>query len=188
MGKIGPIADIHSPKPGQRPVIIVALGSNLTGPWGTPVQSLTYAIARLSHERVEVVRVSDIFITAPVGPGRQAPYANCVAQIVSHKSPESLLSLFKMLEHQAGRRGLTPAWGPRTLDIDLLDYKRRILRSPRLTLPHPHISERPFVIEPLYQIIPEWIHPVTFRKVEILRQRCRNEIDGSILSRQLFPA
>ena len=169
-------------------MIIIALGSNLAGPWGTPSENLARALVELSHVHVDVVRVSDIYRTAPVGPGRQAPYANCVAQIACHRSPESLLSLCKMLEKRAGRRGLTPAWSPRTLDMDILDYKKRVFCSKRLILPHPQIAERPFVLEPLHQIIPDWIHPVTSRKVRSLRDRCRNRLGGRILSREPFPA
>ena len=102
----------------------------------------------------------------PLGPGRQAPYLNAVLLLEAHLAPAALLRLLKRIERRAGRR-FGPHWGPRCLDIDILDYGGRRLGWPprrrergRLILPHPEMHRRAFVLVPLLEIAPHWRHPV----------------------------
>ena len=103
---------------------------------------------------------SKIYATAPLGPGRQAPYLNAVLLLEADVAPAALLRLLKGLERRAGRR-FGPRWGPRCLDIDVLDYGGRRVGWPprrrergRLVLPHPEMHRRAFVLVPLLEIAP----------------------------------
>jgi len=145
--------------------VLLALGANLAGPWGGPDEALRRAQRELSCAGLRVIASSGIYETVPLGPGRQAPYLNAVLLLQAHLAPAALLRLIKRIERRAGRR-LGTRWGPRSLDIDILDYGGRQLGWPRrrrqrgsLILPHPEMDARPFVLVPLLEIDPHWRHP-----------------------------
>jgi 2-amino-4-hydroxy-6-hydroxymethyldihydropteridine diphosphokinase len=145
--------------------LLLALGGNLPGPWGTPQETLARACGELSRAGLRILRSSRIYATAPLGPGRQAPYLNAVLLVDANVAPAALLRLVKRVERRAGRR-LGLRWGPRCLDIDVLDYGGRRLGWPprqrvrgRLILPHPEMHKRAFVLVPLLEIYPHWRHP-----------------------------
>jgi 2-amino-4-hydroxy-6-hydroxymethyldihydropteridine diphosphokinase len=145
--------------------LLLALGANLAGPWGSPNETLRRALRELSCAGLSVLASSHIYDTAPVGPGRQAPYLNAVLLLQAHLAPAALLRLIKHIERRAGRR-LGARWGPRCLDIDILDYGGRRLGWPRrrrqrggLILPHPEMHVRSFVLVPLLEVDPHWRHP-----------------------------
>jgi 2-amino-4-hydroxy-6-hydroxymethyldihydropteridine diphosphokinase len=143
----------------------LALGANVGGPWGTPLETLRRARCELARAGLHIRAASHIYNTAPLGPGRQSPYSNAVLLLQAHVAPAALLRLIKHIERRAGRR-LGAHWGPRCLDIDILDYggrrlgwpKRRRLRG-RLILPHPEMHTRAFVLVPLLEVDPHWRHP-----------------------------
>lgn len=123
----------------------VALGSNL----GDRRRFLRRARRALDGlPRTRVLAASGVYKSAPVGPGRQRAYLNAAVLLETGLKPLSLLVELKRLEAAAGRRP-GPRWGPRPLDLDILSYGRRRLRSPLLTLPHPLAAGRPFVRAPL---------------------------------------
>lgn len=148
-------------------MIIVALGSNLSGPWGTPRQTLARAVAALEHAGVNVSKLSSIIETAPYGVENQPAFVNAVAVVETHKGPEALMRVLHAIERQAGRQR-RKRWGPRTLDLDLIDY-HGLVRSPRvlsakpLRLPHPGAALRSFVLAPIAEVAPAWKHPVLRR-------------------------
>ncbi len=86
--------------------------------------------------------------------------------------PESLLQVCQAIEHAAGRERTEERWGARTLDIDILFYGSEQIQLPQLTVPHPRICERRFVLEPLAEILPDWVHPDNGRSVQQLLQAC----------------
>jgi 2-amino-4-hydroxy-6-hydroxymethyldihydropteridine diphosphokinase len=127
---------------------------------------LARALDELSRAGIRVVRISRTYSTAPLGPGRQDRYLNSVALVAARLPPAVLLRLLKRIERRAGRR-LGRKWGPRPLDIDILDYRGtrigwppRRRQSGRLILPHPEMHRRVFVLVPLLEIAPHWRHPV----------------------------
>jgi 2-amino-4-hydroxy-6-hydroxymethyldihydropteridine diphosphokinase len=131
--------------------VFIGLGSNL----GEREENLRAALNRISSlEGTQVVRVSALRETPPWGVEDQPAFLNAVAEIRTALEPEALLDAVKRIEGELGR---VPSfrWGPRLIDLDLLLYGTRRLETPRLTLPHPHILERPFVWEPLAEIAPE---------------------------------
>lgn len=174
--------------------ILVALGGNFPGPWGKPAETLRRALRALEQRGVVVAEVSPFYETAAVGAARQPPYVNAVARMRTSLPPGAFLRLLKQVEAQAGRRGGRP-WGPRTLDLDILDYKGLVTHGPKrsqrlahagprpLVLPHPLAHKRPFVLRPLLDVAPAWRHPVLRRTAqELWRSVARGE-QGGILKR-----
>jgi 2-amino-4-hydroxy-6-hydroxymethyldihydropteridine diphosphokinase len=145
----------------------IALGSNL----GDRAAHLDSAIAHLrSSHHIQVLRVSTFIETAPVGPVPQGPYLNAAALLHTSLAPDALLALLLDIEHAHGRER-TVRWGPRTLDLDLLLLDDIVMRTPSLTLPHPRLHERRFVLEPLAQIAPDLIVPPGLDSVAALLAR-----------------
>lgn len=143
----------------------VGLGSNL----GDRAATLREALRRLGEAQgVEVVAASPFVETAPVGgPPGQPKFLNAAARLSVELAPDALLDLLLRLEAELGRER-AERWGPRTLDLDLLLYDDLILDTARLTVPHPRMHEREFVLEPLAQIAPAAVHPALGRTVRDL--------------------
>jgi 2-amino-4-hydroxy-6-hydroxymethyldihydropteridine diphosphokinase len=135
----------------------LAFGSNLGDRRGT----LSKARAILQEvQGIQVGKVSQLYETDPVGgPPDQPSYLNSVIELRTGLSPEELLSCCRNIEQRFGRER-KERWGPRTLDLDILFFGTVVSASPRLTIPHPRLHERPFVLMPLADIAPGWIHPV----------------------------
>jgi 2-amino-4-hydroxy-6-hydroxymethyldihydropteridine diphosphokinase len=152
-------------------MIIVALGSNLHGPWGSPSETVARALRELDSGAVKVTRVSRAMVSRPFGVTHQAPFVNAVAELVTHLPPEALLRRLHAIEQQAGRRRAR-RWGPRTLDLDLIDWHGLVRPAPaRPTLPHPGIAERIFVLKPIAEIAPSWRHPLNHRSAAWMLRR-----------------
>jgi len=135
----------------QWPVLAyIGLGSNLEAPRDQLERAMS-ALALLPLS--ECVARSSLYASAPVGPQDQPDFINAVAAIRTRLSPLALLDQLQALE-QRHRRVRDRHWGPRTLDLDLLWYDGLTHRSPRLTLPHPEMPHRRFVLEPLAEIAP----------------------------------
>lgn len=131
----------------------IAVGSNL-GPRHATIHAGLRDLARVPG--VRVVRVSALIQTDPVGPPNQGPYLNGAAELSTDLPPSDLLHAMLAVERLHGRdRSSGERWGARTLDLDLLWYQGLTLDEPGLTLPHPRLHERPFVLIPLAQIAPD---------------------------------
>ena len=129
----------------------LGLGSNL----GNREGYLVGALRGLAGDpRLYVRRVSCVYATAPVGGVEQPPFLNAVAEVGAYLTPRELLARCQELEGQAGRERTIP-WGPRTLDLDLLLCEGVTCAGPELTLPHPRLLERQFVLAPLAEIAPD---------------------------------
>ena len=138
----------------------IALGSNL----GDSLQILRGALGALDHtEGLKLVATSPWYRTAPVGPPHP-DYLNGCALLTTALDPEQVLNHLLQIEQQFGRVR-RERWGPRSLDLDLLFYGDRILNRPHLTLPHPRMGDRAFVLVPLADIAPHWQHPHTGQTV-----------------------
>ena len=141
----------------------VGLGSNL----GDRRAFLTAAVRDLPNK----VAVSGVYKTAPIGGPAQGPFLNLVVEMRTSVSPYDLLAICQQLEASAGR-ARTERWGPRTLDIDVLLYGEFELNDTELTIPHPRMNERAFVLYPLAELAPELL-PSRWRETvsdqEILR-------------------
>jgi 2-amino-4-hydroxy-6-hydroxymethyldihydropteridine diphosphokinase len=150
----------------------LALGSNL----GDRLRHLQNALRGLSDAGVEVRRVSPVYRTAAhtLDPGETQPdYFNAVVEVGVRRSPRELLRLAKTLEQRAGRDLDARTWAPRPLDIDLLTVADETVQSSTLTLPHPRIAERRFVLRPWADLAPNLVVPSPFdATVSDLLRRC----------------
>ena len=131
----------------------LGLGTNL----GDRKDNLRRTLAALkSCAKIEVVRVSQVYETAPQGVLDQPDFLNLVVEIATELSPRELLTTIKAIELQLGRTP-GPRWGPRLIDIDILLLGDERIAEEGLTLPHPHLLERAFVMAPLAELAPELI-------------------------------
>jgi 2-amino-4-hydroxy-6-hydroxymethyldihydropteridine diphosphokinase len=143
----------------------IALGSNL----GNSLQTLESAIVSLTQtSAISLQARSHWYQTKAVGPP-QPNYLNGCILLTTTLNPHALLQVLLDIEKQFGRVR-RERWGPRTLDLDLLLYGDRILHTPNLQIPHPHMTERAFVLVPLAEIAPDWIEPVSGKAIADLVQ------------------
>ena len=138
-------------------VVFIALGSNLNDP-REQVTSALSSIGKLPQTQIKAV--SRWYQSRAVGPGQQPDYINGVAKIITALPPINLLLALQNIEMAHGRiRNPQDRWHARTLDLDILLYGDQILLTPELTIPHPHIAQRNFVLQPLADLKPELIFP-----------------------------
>ena len=179
--------------------IVVGLGANCPGAWGTPAETIAQALGEIERRNIAVLAVSPLYQTAAVGSARQPAYVNAVALLDTTLPPEALLRVLKEIERRSGRRGGRP-WGPRSLDIDIVDYGRMVrywrgghpqfkrAGARPLILPHPLAHERPFVLKPLLDIAPDWRHPALNISARDLWHRVSRHEQGRVLKRLVAPA
>jgi 2-amino-4-hydroxy-6-hydroxymethyldihydropteridine diphosphokinase len=138
------------------PIAFLSLGSNL----GDREENLRVAMARLDSEDCRIVAVSGVVETEPVGETEQPVpnYLNCAVKVETALLPLELLERTQAVEREGGR---TPTfrWGPRTIDIDILLYDRLSIATDRLTIPHPRLRERAFVLAGLAELAPDLTLP-----------------------------
>jgi 2-amino-4-hydroxy-6-hydroxymethyldihydropteridine diphosphokinase len=147
-------------------MILIALGANLPSRAGPPDETLRAALMELGGSEIEVARISP-FYRSPAWPEPRDPaYANAVAMLRTSLAPDRLMARLHETETGFGRHR-SARNAPRTLDLDLIDYDGRVEDGPP-TLPHPRIAERNFVLIPLRDVAPGWIHPVSGLSVEQL--------------------
>lgn len=148
-------------------MILIGLGSNMTGPWGNPRDCVGRALAALDKQPLKLLKASTLIETTPFGKHDQPNYINAVARIETRLRALDLLQELRAIERAAGRQR-RERWGERTLDLDILDYNGMVVEDgveqstdAELVLPHPAIAEREFVLAPIAEIAPRWKHPIT---------------------------
>ncbi len=145
----------------------IALGSNI----GEREENLDTAIDLLHHaESIEVKGVSAYYNTAPVGYINQPDFLNAVVAVKTVLDPHALLEICQDIEKKL-KRIRTIRWGPRIIDVDILLYGDKVIDDTELTIPHPRMHERDFVLTPLCDIAPEVIHPVLGVTMDELRKK-----------------
>lgn len=142
--------------------VFLSLGSNM----GDRLGYIKGAIEALRHKS-QVMTVSPIYETSPYGNVEQGNFLNCVAYIKTVFSPFTLLEYIHKIEKALGRKRRIK-WGPRTIDIDIVFYDKIILNTLELTIPHPDMQNRLFVLKPLADIAPQQYHPVLKKSVKDL--------------------
>lgn len=143
---------------------LLALGSNL----GDRLGHLQFAVDQLAaNPAVQITAASRVYETAPVGPIAQGPYLNAAVTMDTSLKPAALLAVLQAIERDAGRSDaeMRQAWGPRELDIDLLLFGDRLIDQPGLSVPHPRMARRWFVLAPANDIAGDWQHPTLGRSI-----------------------
>lgn len=144
------------------PIVYLSLGSNI----GDKAAQITQALDRLGKV-FTVKRVSPIYLTEPVGLKDQDWFLNCVAEVETEKDPEKLLSALQSIEKKMGKTK-TKVNGPRTIDIDILFYDEQIVNRKNLLIPHPRLHTRLFVLRPMMDLNPGFLHPVLKKTIQEL--------------------
>jgi len=135
---------------------LIGIGSNL----GLAAENCEKAISFLNNsESLQVTAHSSLYQSEPVGKKDQPWFVNGAVEVSTSLNPEQLLQHLLNIEHQFGRKR-KGKWGPRIIDLDILDYDGKIFNSETLTLPHPEMTQRRFVLEPLSEIAGSTIHPL----------------------------
>lgn len=135
-------------------IAYLCLGSNL----GDREENLCQTLTLLSL-KVNLEEVSSVYETEPVGYKRQPLFLNLVCRITTNLPPEELLHLAKDIETRMGRVSSGQINAPRPIDIDILFYDNKIMETQNLTIPHPRLKDRAFVLIPLNEIAPDLVHP-----------------------------
>jgi 2-amino-4-hydroxy-6-hydroxymethyldihydropteridine diphosphokinase len=147
----------ETPQCGAETTAYIALGANL----GDRERTLHSAVAAL-RQLGSIEAASSFYETAPVGLVEQPDFLNAVIALRTALPPQQLMAALLRIEQQHGRdRSASMPKGPRTLDLDLLSYGDVAMETPTLTLPHPSLAERRFVLVPLTEIAPQWRHPAS---------------------------
>jgi 2-amino-4-hydroxy-6-hydroxymethyldihydropteridine diphosphokinase len=161
------LCDVISRSTTKRPAIMpdlvyISLGSNI----GDRENHLRDAIARLGREG-RVVSVSSFYETEPVEFTEQAWFLNCAVALETMQTPEHLMAALLNIEQEMGRRRIQRK-GPRVIDIDILLFSDTVIDLPELTIPHPAMLQRRFVLQPLAEIAPKLPHPVLMKTIRQL--------------------
>lgn len=152
--------------------LILLLGSNL----GNRILNLEKSKLQLEEVFQKPIAISSVYETEAWGKTDQPNFLNQViifnVQIAAHDCLKNILQIEKKL----GRERLEKM-GPRTIDIDILFFNDLIVRSNHLTIPHPHLQDRRFVLEPLNELIPNFVHPILNKSVQVMLQDCRDTLN-----------
>ena len=155
----------------SRHIAYIGVGSNM----GDKKGYLDFAVKKLKDSDIcRVIKVSEYITTAPVGDVEQDDFLNACIALETVLSPEELLELLQAIENEAGRER-TIHWGPRTLDLDLLLYDEAVIYTDDLIVPHPEMTKRRFVLEPLSEIAPYAYHPVARDHIINLLERIADD-------------
>ena len=150
-------------------MICIQLGSNK----GDRLAMLQQAKSQL-EEKTRIVKEGDIFVTEAWGVEDQQNFYNQLILVEGELNPYELLRFTQSIELQIGREK-SVKWGPRIIDIDIIYYDNKVIYSPELCIPHKHMNERKFILEPLLELDKTWVHPVEKMGIVALLERCKDK-------------
>lgn len=142
-------------------IAFIGIGSNL----GRRKENIKFALKLLKKHGIKILKVSTIIETEPYGLKEQPKFLNCVASVETTLNPSQLLKTLLSIENELGRVR-TVKWGPRTIDLDILFYDELVIKEKGLTIPHPDLENRIFVLKPLCEIAPDFVHPTLKKTVK----------------------
>jgi len=142
--------------------VYIGLGSNLTN----KEENIKKAI-NLLEQKCKILKLSSLYKTEPVGYKNQDWFLNCVVKVKTGLGPKKLLVFLQSIEKRL-KRVKTIKNGPRVIDLDILFYGKKIINESRLVIPHPQLHKRLFVLRPLQNLCPDFIHPVLQKSVNEL--------------------
>ena len=152
--------------------VVLLLGTNL----GSRENNLQLAISLLTGLVGNLIKQSSIYETAAWGLENQPNFLNQIIILSTSQSPKFLMKTILKIEKKMGRERLVKM-GPRIIDIDILFYENRIINKPSLTIPHPRIQFRRFVLEPLNELQPNYVHPILNKSVKDLLIACTDTLN-----------
>jgi len=153
--------------------VVIILGGNR----GDRIKLLEKEVDELL-EAGKILVKSSVFETEAWGGVAKGPFLNQTVQLETDLNPEQLLSLIQKIETNLGRKR-DEHWGDRTMDIDILYFESSVVSTPLLQIPHPFIAERRFVLVPLAEILPDFIHPILGKSSLQLMQECEDKSEVS---------
>ena len=160
-------------------MIYINIGSNLNSRNGDRLFNIHKTIELIQIEKIKIKKKSHIYETPSYPNEKNSKFLNLCLEIDTQVEPQSLIKKFKLIEKKLNRvKGIKNS--PRTCDIDLIDYKGQMLNLKEVSIPHPRAHLRNFVLLPLQEICPDWLHPVYNKKIDFfikkLSFKLRNEI------------
>jgi len=153
------------------------LGSNIGDRLGNLLKAKFLIQRKIGH----IQTLSQVYETAAWGKTDQATFYNQAIQVRTEMTAYEVLDTIHDIENQLGRQR-NEHWGPRTIDIDILFFENEIINTQKLTLPHPRLPERNFVLAPLAEIAPDFIHPVLNKSVKELQASCPDELEVTLMN------
>jgi 2-amino-4-hydroxy-6-hydroxymethyldihydropteridine diphosphokinase len=163
-------------------VILISIGGNLdSSRFGSPRNTLSAALDALEAKGVSIRRRSSWYHSEPVPPSAQPWFLNAVASVATDLGANGLLAALQAIERQFGRVRTEPN-AARVVDLDLLDYRGKVMETPSLVLPHPRLHQRRFVLVPLAEIAADWRHPLLGLTARQLLTRITDEQKLELLS------
>tara|TARA_B100000579_G_C22808600_1_gene843935 strand:+ start:485 stop:1009 length:525 start_codon:yes stop_codon:yes gene_type:complete len=160
-------------------MIFLGIGSNQESKFGNRFLNIRKTIDFIQNEKIKIKKISNFYETPSYPNKRNPKFINIIIQIEFEKDPDNLLKKILIIEEKMERiRGLKNQ--PRTCDIDIIDFNGLMINKKNINLPHPKAHKRNFVLFPLREICPMWIHPIMNKKVDVLIKNLspltRNEI------------
>lgn len=152
--------------------VYIGLGSNI----GDRRENIFTAIKYLAENKIYILKKSSLYETSPVGMDSNENFINAVVLCETTLSPFDLLNVLEDIEKKMGReyKGL---YKDRIIDLDILDYENVVISEEKLSIPHKKMLERRFVLQPLFEINPNWIHPILKKNVEYFLKNIDNNKD-----------
>ena len=151
------------------PRAYLSIGSDL----GDRINYINKAIEKLKQNNIKIIKSSNIIETEPYGYKEQGKFLNMAVEIDSDLEPFELMKLISRIESELGRIR-TVRWGPRVIDIDIIFYDSLIINEPDLKIPHPDMQNRLFVLKPLQEIAPDFVHPVLNKTITELLESLKH--------------
>lgn len=148
----------------------IAIGSNMDSPADNCIEAANLLD---DHPAISVSDRSSLYETEPFGKNDQDWFINSVVEVTTHLSPELLFKACLAIEKKMGRVR-EEKWGPRVIDLDILFYDDFVFKERDLEVPHPGIAERSFVLEPMNEIAPDFVHPKLKKSIETLLEEIEN--------------
>jgi 2-amino-4-hydroxy-6-hydroxymethyldihydropteridine diphosphokinase len=151
--------------------VFLLIGGNM----GDRLQNLHQAIALLSATCGQVIQQSAVYETAAWGKTDQPAFLNQALLLTTALTPHELITTILSVEEKMGRLRMEKN-GPRVIDIDIIFYNELVMHEPHLTIPHPQLQNRRFVLVPLYEIAPQFVHPVFHKTIAQLLEECVDDL------------